>query len=1011
MRIIRSLPYYQPLKLKIEDHHNYKQIKNVQRDQNKLVQFYKETYQGVLNDFIHLVSHHHNDLDEIYDIVSNDKSLNCNALECELSLRYNRDRETETDFNMNHIPAVKMSQNGHNDLNENVSFDSNSDSDNWATYDIDDDAYVDDPRDLGQTEAELEFIFIRNLFDAIHCYILHAYDFGFRVHQNDQQKSTEYRNYIFETIAKIIEEKKSIMPQTNGRTTTNKYNLNIADTKTSAHGKNNTNLFLDDLFKEMLSKMALIELKGIYDFFHEEGYDTDAIERDVKNQRQCNVFLRISPKAYGAVAQYVAMKTSWKSSLATGFTFYYWGYYKKQAAEQSMKMEQVMGDLIIKHRDHDSGYRPHELYVDAKYGNLKEEMQKNTIHNLDPNIFNLSLIKANSLLNTKKARQLTANPLRLTGYYTTTRHYGITRDTPVKASNLISVIFYTDFSKLSTAFSSTFRKQKFTETLHETKRRNAEFAIWSRLLRETVDLFGTQISEISTSNSFYCGMSVRMAMPQFSMRLCGPTSTSRQMAVAIRFGGSHGIIMQLSINGGEDQCQDLRGFDCGWISDFSVEDECLFMGGHAPIKIDNVIVRTIHGTVIDDYDVFFEALYYFDCMISGSNLFYAYRDTGYKSLITDESLMILDNLIKHKLETNDFQNNYPQYINDTFESFVNSKTRIVLYMRSLLLWCSSGSRLLLHNPTMEVLDTDEIHESQNLLKNTIIKLFKNAKHIMIYTTSKFGVHEYPFDIMSLLLVLTELDLALCLPEGFLVTIDAQCYRKITYSSWLARLSSTDKREMQNAWNVSFSLQTEEHSVVIKMNESQTTNKSKLKPSMKSLLSYFINELMSHTFIEAAVVEIVEYAFGADLGVFMTGSMSMQNRLRFKHLMERNFGGSVDVLVNEYNEEEGSYYFNDMRNIQIEIQSPKKTLIAAHIESKMSEYFGNVFGENLHLKFIVRDHELREYKIVCAYSQSVMYYEHNGFISAYGAINKDETEITINYVFYSKQKNPFSVKRK
>eukprot|EP01083_Nonionella_stella_P106669 308085_1 len=99
---------------------------------------------------------------------------------------------------MNHIPAVKMSQNGHekeaspdhNDPIENVSFDSNSDSDTY-TYEIDEDVYVVepgfDPRDLGQTEAELEFIFIRNLFDAIHCYILHAYDFGFRVHQNDQQ--------------------------------------------------------------------------------------------------------------------------------------------------------------------------------------------------------------------------------------------------------------------------------------------------------------------------------------------------------------------------------------------------------------------------------------------------------------------------------------------------------------------------------------------------------------------------------------------------------------------------------------------------------------------------------------------------------------------------------------------------------------------------------------------------------------------------------------------------------
>eukprot|EP01083_Nonionella_stella_P097499 274058_1 len=186
--------------------------------------------------------------------------------------------------------------------------------------------------------------------------------------------------------------------------------------------------------------------------------------------------------------------------------------------------------------------------------------------------------------------------------------------------------------------------------------------------------------------------------------------------------------------------------------------------------------------------------------------------------------------------------------------------------------------------------------------------------------------------MSLLLMLTELDLALCLPKDFQVTFDASCYRETKHMSWLAEeLSEEFRNEIQNAWNVSFSLQTVEHSVAIQMNESQTTNKLNLKPSMKPLLSYFINKLMSQTFIEVAIAEIMEYAFGADLGQFITGSMSMQNRLRFKHLMERKFGGSVDVLVNEYTEEEGSYYFNDLRNIQMEIQSPKNTLIEAHIE--------------------------------------------------------------------------------
>ena len=120
---------------------------------------------------------------------------------------------------------------------------------------------------------------------------------------------------------------------------------------------------------------------------------------------------------------------------------------------------------------------------------------------------------------------------------------------------------------------------------------------------------------------FYCGINKLMPIPEFSIRLCSPTSTSKQLAVAGRFGGDNGIIIRLN-NCGYRFGMKLRSFNCSWLSRFSAEDERLFFGGASRIQIEGI--RNIKAK--EDYGIYIKALYHFHCVINGSSVFHLSTD-------------------------------------------------------------------------------------------------------------------------------------------------------------------------------------------------------------------------------------------------------------------------------------------------------------------------------------------------------------------------------------------------
>ena len=161
-------------------------------------------------------------------------------------------------------------------------------------------------------------------------------------------------------------------------------------------------------------------------------------------------------------------------------------------------------------------------------------------------------------------------------------------DEPIPLSHLISIILYTDYTQLSTDFSSTFRSIHKYEPLLSIKKRHARYYWLSKGLKEMMNIYGQGNEPIGLlgdlKGPFYTGMSFVLNMTEFYIKLNGPTSTSKQIAVATRFGGERGMIIEF-----DNSTTNAAGFDVSWISRYgSQEDERYISDGCVPLLCHNL---------------------------------------------------------------------------------------------------------------------------------------------------------------------------------------------------------------------------------------------------------------------------------------------------------------------------------------------------------------------------------------------------------------------------------------
>ena len=215
------------------------------------------------------------------------------------------------------------------------------------------------------------------------------------------------------------------------------------------------------------------------------------------------------------------------------------------------------------------------MYVHKKYDNFQDEILEYQ-HGMKVKTFkNEVLVKVREYMKSE-AVKATKCPCDLYNgsYYS----FGITKGTPISKSHLLSIILYTDYTKLSSNFSSTFRKHDPFDSLATAKKRNQKYWWWSKNLREAVCVYGDTFAR-SRSNSpntgkligpFYSGMSMVLKIPDFNITLLSPTSTTLHIEVAIKFSGHRGIIIEMN---NDKVGRTTKAMDVSWLSRYPEEEE------------------------------------------------------------------------------------------------------------------------------------------------------------------------------------------------------------------------------------------------------------------------------------------------------------------------------------------------------------------------------------------------------------------------------------------------------
>eukprot|EP01084_Bolivina_argentea_P270362 459685_1 len=357
----------------------------------------------------------------------------------------------------------------------------------------------------------------------------------------------------------------------------------------------------------------------------------------------------------------------------TGLIFYYWKHF---APDQQHKLDATYD---FNTNDH-SGYTSSQLYIKHdKYPDLKSEIIESG-YVLFSEYKNIIMLKAENYLNVNVIRKLKADVFDMFCNH----NYGIKDADPVKIEHVTAIICYCDLSEFSTEWSATFRFKYYGENLQSIKNRNSHYYHLSKALREMVQCFGKSGSQHNSNGKengpFYTGINRTMTLPAFSIRFCGPTSTTRHKEIAIRFADRDGMIIELY-----NHITELHFFDCSFISAFREEDERLMMGGAHRIQIQSI---TIISTC-SNYENYVHLLSLFDRMITGTHyldlrhqndvlgLIMAGKNYRHSSIIPN-NILFLKNMIQVSINESAVINEYDPYVHDLWKSFSFHKNQLTI---------------------------------------------------------------------------------------------------------------------------------------------------------------------------------------------------------------------------------------------------------------------------------------------------------------------------------------------
>ena len=396
---------------------------------------------------------------------------------------------------------------------------------------------------------------------------------------------------------------------------------------------------------------------------------------------------------------------------SSGIRFFYHPYYKNNQARN----ERIPGySSMVEYGNSmiDPSYTFGYWYVAPKYHSMKDEVTQFAENKLSiiqyKNTMRSALLKFSSM---SKHIRGASEQWEIA--------CEIPRNSPITLQHIIAITLYTDFTNLSSEFTTSFRKLSSSESDESLKSRHRAFGHWARLLRESVEVWGTPFCDALQHKVFYHGINKQMVFPGFKQKFCSPTSCTLSLEVAAGFANSsgydNGIVISIKNNNFA-----ISFFDCKPWSRFPWELEVLFVGGFQAMEINGLI------TINDgkSYSKYIEAIQRFQIVMI--------QNERISEKITKENVQIIDQLFDIVLQSeNDTKVDHaiPEYVLALFRNILNATEYLCIdvgRVDKVLLFKSHG-----HSFYGGLLFKHLYFTDNNDLKwNSINKLYPSLKQII-----------------------------------------------------------------------------------------------------------------------------------------------------------------------------------------------------------------------------------------------------------------------------------------
>eukprot|EP01084_Bolivina_argentea_P259594 438066_1 len=251
-------------------------------------------------------------------------------------------------------------------------------------------------------------------------------------------------------------------------------------------------------------------------------------------------------------------------------------------------------------------YKNHKWFIRPKYDNFKHELTTNTIYSINAFSWMIEWENAKDKLeNDELVRNLRSN-------HEFHAKYKIKPDKPVTMNHLMAILFYCNTTELQSKFSSTYRQLTHVmETQDDFKRRHSHYFYFGKYLREIVEVFGDVLVEDDII--FYHGINHPLYFTKMIAKFYCPTSTSKKFGVAANFAGTDGMVLSFT-----KYFRNAFYFDC-ILSGFDQEEECLFIGGYAALRISNIVHFINCREKVENYSKYLKLMEIFINLVTNNN--------------------------------------------------------------------------------------------------------------------------------------------------------------------------------------------------------------------------------------------------------------------------------------------------------------------------------------------------------------------------------------------------------